>query len=45
MSALLEARGVRRQFTRGGLLGRTHLRAGDDGNRALRDGGREDVHG
>jgi oligopeptide transport system ATP-binding protein len=29
MSALLEARDVRRQFTRGGLFGRTHLRAVD----------------
>jgi peptide/nickel transport system ATP-binding protein len=29
MSALLEARDLRRQFTRGGLLGRTHLRAVD----------------
>jgi oligopeptide transport system ATP-binding protein len=38
MSALLEARGVRRQFTRGGLLGRTHLRAVDGVDLELHEG-------
>jgi ABC-type glutathione transport system ATPase component len=38
MSALLEARGVRRQFTRGGLLGRTHLRAVDGVDLDVRQG-------
>jgi oligopeptide/dipeptide ABC transporter ATP-binding protein len=38
MSPLLEARGVRRQFTRGGLLGRTHLRAVDGVDLDVRQG-------
>jgi oligopeptide/dipeptide ABC transporter ATP-binding protein len=38
VSALLEARGVRRTFTRGGLLGRTHLRAVDGVDLEVREG-------
>jgi oligopeptide transport system ATP-binding protein len=37
-AALLRARGVRRQFTRGGLLGRTHLRAVDGVDLEVREG-------
>jgi oligopeptide transport system ATP-binding protein len=38
VSALLEARDVHRQFTRGGLFGRTHLRAVDGVDLAVREG-------
>jgi oligopeptide/dipeptide ABC transporter ATP-binding protein len=38
MTALLEARNVHRRFTRGGLLGRTHLRAVDGVDLEVREG-------